>query len=63
MINEYELEKLKTILRDNNGRHSDRILKEIMRNFSCGNVKASHLLHEAVRRGEARLEGLKVYGR
>jgi len=63
MINEYEAEKLKTILKDNNGRHSDRILKEIMKDFSCGPVKAGHLLHEAVRIGVARLDGLKVYGR
>lgn len=63
MINEYDIEKLKTILKDNNGRHSDRILKEIMRSFSCGPTKASRLLHEAVRTGLARLEGLKVYRR
>lgn len=63
MITEYDIDKMKAILKQHNGKHSDRILRQTMRDFSCGPVKASHLLHEMVRLGEARLDGLKVYGR
>ena len=63
MINEYDVDRMKAILKANNGRHSDTVLKCVMRDFSCGPTRAGHLLHEMVRLGEARLDGLKVYGR
>ena len=60
MINEYELERMKTLIGRMDGRHSDAVLKAIMKEYSCGPVKAGHMLHEAVRLGVARLDGLKV---
>lgn len=60
MINEYDAEKMRGIVKPLNGRHSDKVLREIMRGFSCGPTRASHLLHDMVRRGDAQLDGLRV---
>lgn len=60
MITEYEMERMKTLVERLDGRHSDMVLRAIMREYSCGPVKASHLLHEAVDGGVAVLDGLKV---
>jgi len=60
VINEYELERMRALVGRMDGRHSDAVLKAIMKEYSCGPVRAGHLLHEAVRAGVARLDGLKV---
>jgi len=60
LITEYERERLKTLLKKFNGRHSDTVLRAIMKELSCGPMRASHLLHDAVHSGAATIDGLKV---
>ena len=60
MILPAEEDLMRSILKQYSGKHSNKVLNEVMRGFSCGPVRAGNLLKEMVRRGEAQIDGLKV---
>ena len=49
------------VVQENEGKHSDRVIKEVMKRLGCGPVKAGNLLRYCVTNGKLRIEGFSVY--
>lgn len=61
VITNKDKENVLQVVKKNEGKHSDRVLKEIMKKFGCGSIRAGNLLHYCVINGFLELDGFKIY--